>query len=167
MSDAARKLALIVAVSKNGVIGRGGGLAWSWPEDRAHFERQTRGHAVIMGKRTWDETGAPLPGRRNIVVSRSVRALPGADVMPTLADALALAWAHDPEPFVIGGAALFREAMPFVTRALVTELPIEVEGDTVFHFDPTGFRLVREVTGASGARYLEYRRVQMKNHYES
>ena len=66
-----RRLSLIFAVAENGVIGRGGALPWDYPEDREHFLRTTEAHPVIMGRRTWEERGTPLPGRTNIVVSKS------------------------------------------------------------------------------------------------
>jgi dihydrofolate reductase len=124
-------LTLIAAVSRNGVIGRGGQLPWDLPEDRAHFRRETVGHAVIMGRRTWDERGVPLDGRRNIVVSRSGQVSgSGREVARSLEEALAMARKTDPEPVVIGGAEIFRLAMPIATRFLLTEIDFDVEGDT-------------------------------------
>src|SRR5262245_44331457 len=100
-------LTLIAAVSRNGVIGKAGKVPWDLPEDRAYFRGATMGHAIIMGRRTWDETGRALDGRRNIVVSRSSDlALPGAEVVSTLEQAIALARRFDAEPFVIGGAEI-------------------------------------------------------------
>lgn len=138
------RLALIFAVAENGVIGKDGGIPWSFPEDRAHFERTTAGHVVIMGRRTWEETGAALPGRTNIVVSRTMPPQVGAVVVPTLDAALEHAWRIDDEPFVIGGVRLFEEAMPRATRLYVTEIALRPEGDTVLHFDRTRFRVVSE-----------------------
>jgi len=156
--SAVRHLALIVAVGENGAIGVAGRLPWDYPDDRAHFARTTRGHAVIMGRRTWEETGGPLPGRHNIVVSRSLESVAGAQVAPSLDSALQLAWALDPEPFVIGGTRLFEEALPRITRAFVTLVPESPQADTFFHFDATGFRLVSEDVGKRGERYREYER---------
>ncbi len=153
-------LSLIVAIAKNGVIGRAGKLPWNYPEDRAHFERETLGHAVIMGRRTFEETGTALPGRTNIVVTRRSLELPDVLTVHTLDEAIALARRHDPEPFVIGGAALFTEAMPRITRALITEIPETPEGDVYFRFDARDFELVSERLGAMGERYLEHRRLE-------
>src|SRR5262245_31944623 len=128
-------LSLIAAVARNGVIGRDGQLPWDLPQDRAHFRRMTLGHAVIMGRRTWDETGRPLPDRRNIVVSRSGAVSGDArerEVVPTLDDAIAAARTSDPHPFVIGGAEIFRLALPLATRLILTELDFDAGGDTVF-----------------------------------
>lgn len=155
-----RKLAIIVAIGRNGVIGRRGGLPWDLPEDRAHFHAKTRGHVVIMGRRTWEETGAALPERINVVVSSTLSAkdAPGAVIVPSLDDALAYAWSRDDEPFVIGGARLFDEAMPRVTKAYVTEVPLAPDGDAFFRFDAHAFRVVEEKRGANGLRFLTYER---------
>ena len=152
-------LALIAAVARNGAIGRAGSVPWNYPEDRAHFARATRGHAVVMGRRTWEETGGPLPERENIVVSGTLREATGARVVPDLSVALELAWTLDAEPFVIGGTRLFEESLPRVTRALITWIPEEPEADTFFHFDGTGFHLMGARAGARGERYTEYERI--------
>ncbi len=153
-----RPLALSVAVGENGVIGKGGGLPWDYPEDRAHFDAITRGHVVIMGRRTWEETGNPLPGRDNVVVTRSDASFPGATVARSLADAIEYAQARDGEPFVIGGVGLFEAAMPLVTRVYITRIPESPAGDTRFVFDARGFRLDRERIGEGGARYQIWQR---------
>lgn len=154
-----RPLTLIAAVSRNGVIGRGGQLPWDHAEDRAHFRRETLGHAVIMGRRTWDERGAPLDGRRNIVVSRSrVVSGSGREVVSTLEEAIALAHTTDPEPCVIGGAEIFRLALPLATRMILTEFDFDVEGDTFFPpFDRTEWRTVATRRG-DRATYRTYER---------
>jgi dihydrofolate reductase len=157
-------LALIVAIARNGVIGRGGQLPWSFPEDRARYEATTRGHAVVMGRCTWEEVGEPLEGRVNVVVSPSLAArggLPaGVHVVPDLGAALAVAWAHDPCPFLLGGVRLFEEALPQVTRVYLTEVPGSPAGDTFFRLDETPFREVsREVT-ASGLVFRVLERLQ-------
>jgi dihydrofolate reductase len=124
-------LTLIAAVSRNRVIGQNGKLPWDLPEDRAFFRDSTMGHAVIMGRRTWDERGAPLDGRRNIVVSRRGEVSgAGREVAKTIEEAIALARATDPEPFVLGGAEVFRLALPYATRFLLTELDFDADGDT-------------------------------------
>src|SRR4029079_9381725 len=151
-------LAMIVAIGKNGVIGKAGGLPWNYPDDREHFRKTTQGHAVIMGRRTFEETGQPLPDRHNIVVSRTREFPPGVRPPTSLEAALEIAWSLDPIPFVIGGATLFEAAMPRITRAFITEIPEAPDGDTFFAFDPTGFRKVSERLGEMGERYLEYER---------
>lgn len=123
-------LALVVAAARNGVIGKDGKLPWRIPEDLKHFKRVTLGHAVIMGRKTWDSIGRPLVDRRNIVVTRN-RSLqiPGAEVAGSIEDALSLAREHDDEPRVIGGAELYRLALPLATRIFLTEVDRDVEGD--------------------------------------
>lgn len=153
-----KPLAIIVAMAENGVIGDAGGLPWNLPEDRAHFERETLGHAVILGRKTWDETGAPLEGRTTIVVSSSLATLPGAHVARTLDEALELARRFDPEPFVIGGVRLFEEAMPLVTKVYLTRVPGTPHGDTVLRLDLEAFDLVQQREGLEGVRFETYRR---------
>jgi dihydrofolate reductase len=154
-------LALVVAVSRNGVIGRAGQIPWDLPEDRAFFRRVTMGHAIIMGRKTWDEKGRPLDGRRNIVVSRS-GAVSGRDdereVAETLDEAIARARVTDPEPSVIGGAEIFRLALPLGTRLLLTEVAFDVEGDTFFPpFDKSEWRVTERRAG-DRATYVTYER---------
>ena len=127
---------LIFARSRNGVIGREGTMPWHLPEDLAHFRRMTAGSPVIMGRKTWDSLPPrfrPLPGRRNIVVTRQAAwQADGAHSAHSLDDALGLARAQQPEPaeaWVIGGAQLYRLAEPVATRAIVTELALDVNGD--------------------------------------
>lgn len=141
MTTAREPLCLVLAVAKNGVIGKDGQVPWRVPEDLKHFRRSTVGHAVIMGRKTWDEVGKPLPDRRNIVVSRNADLrLPGAEVATSLEEAIALARTSDEEPRVIGGAEIYRLALPLATRVLLTEIQLEPEGDTFFELDRSGFR---------------------------
>jgi dihydrofolate reductase len=145
---------MILALGSNGALGRAGKVPWSYPEDRAHFARTTRGHVVIMGRRTWEEEGRPLADRTNIVVSRSFVAPTGVHAARSLDEALSIAWSLDDEPFVIGGAQLFAAAMPRVTRIYLTEIPEAPDADVFFALDRTGFRIVDERAGDRGARFL-------------
>jgi dihydrofolate reductase len=133
-------LVLVLAIADGGVIGKDGGLPWRIPEDLRHFKAMTMGHAIVMGRRTWDEVKKPLSGRRNIVVSRTIDSLPGAEVARTLEGAIALARTTDDEPRIIGGAAIYAAALPLATRIYLTEVHRKVEGDTFFHLDRTGWR---------------------------
>ena len=120
-------------MARNGVIGRDGDLPWRLPEDMAHFRRTTLGHAVIMGRKTWESLPKPLAGRHNIVVSRQADyAAPGADVVGSLEAARALVAPSDDLPFVIGGASLYAQALPNATVVHWTEVDAEPEGDTHF-----------------------------------
>jgi dihydrofolate reductase len=141
-------LAIIVAVAKNGVIGRGGGLPWHLPEDMKRFRALTTGHAIVMGRKTYESIGRPLPKRRNIVVSRQPGlSIPGCEVAADLPSALAIARSEDACPFVIGGAAIYAEALPVTTRVFLTEIDREVEGDVRFPELPAAFEAVERTPG--------------------
>ena len=126
------RVSLIAAVSLNGVIGKGNELPWHIPEDLRFFKAVTLGHPVIMGRRTWESIGKPLPGRQNIVVTRNAgyRA-EGATVVGSLDEAFRAAGDAE-EACVIGGTSLFAEALPIADRIHLTEVEAEVEGDTWF-----------------------------------
>jgi dihydrofolate reductase len=126
------RLTLIVAYDRSRAIGRGGALPWRLPEDMAHFKRSTLGHPVVMGRKTWDSLGRPLPGRRNLVVSRAATlALIGAEAFGSL-DAALTACGEVAEVFVIGGAQLYALALPRADRVLATEIDADFGGDTFF-----------------------------------
>jgi dihydrofolate reductase len=147
------KVSLVVAIAQNGVIGRDGGLPWHLPEDLRHFRRVTTGHAIIMGRKTWDSIGRPLPKRRSIVVSRQpALRLDGAEVAGSLDEALALAAQTDPEPMVIGGASMYEAALPRADRIYLTEVLEDAEGDVRFPLlDRSVWREIdrREIEGAT------------------
>ena len=137
------KLSLVAAVARNGVIGRGGTIPWRIPEDARRFREVTMGHPVVMGRRTWEslpERFRPLPGRRNVVVTRNAGwHAEGAERAGSLPDALELV-AEALRVCVIGGAQLYAEALPLADELLLTEIDAEVEGDTFFPaFDRAGF----------------------------
>ncbi|MFV2071132.1 MAG: dihydrofolate reductase [Thermoanaerobaculales bacterium] len=127
-------VSLIVAVSSNGVIGRDGGLPWRLSADLRHFKRTTMGHHLIIGRRTWEEVGKPLPGRTMVVLTRDRGfAAEGVKVVHSLAEALAVA-ADDEEPFIAGGAQIYRMALEadLVDRIYLTRVHAPIEGDTLF-----------------------------------
>lgn len=131
---------MVLAIGKNGVIGKGGKVPWHIPEDLKHFKTMTIGHAIVMGRKTYEETGRPLPNRRNIIVTRDrAFSAPGCEVVASLEEGIALARTTDPEPRIGGGAEIYRLALPLVTRIYLTEVDLEVEGDTFYHLDRTGF----------------------------
>jgi dihydrofolate reductase len=124
-------VALIAAVAENGVIGRGGGLPWHLPDDLRWFKQLTMGHPVVIGRRTFDTLGRPLPGRRWIVLSRNPAFHPdGVETAPDLRSALAAAGHGD--VFVAGGADVYRAALPLADRLYLTVVHARVEGDTRF-----------------------------------
>ena len=126
------RLTLVAARARNGVIGRDGGLPWRIPADLAHFKATTMGAPIVMGRRTWESIGRPLPGRRNVVVSRNPElAVDGAEVVASLDAALAVC-GDVPEVFVIGGAELYAAALPVADRLVLTEVDADVDGDTYF-----------------------------------
>ena len=118
-------VALIWAQSSSGVIGRDGGIPWRLPEDLARFKELTMGHTVVMGRRTWDSLPArfrPLPGRRNIVLTRNPHyRAEGAEVVTVIADAL-----NGSNTWVIGGSEVYHQALPVATRCEVTEVDIDL-----------------------------------------
>ena len=129
------KLSLIAAVARNGVIGRGNALLWRLPEDLRHFRQATLGCPVVMGRRTWDSLPAafrPLPGRRNLVVTRDRRwQAAGAEAVHSLDEALQRV-ADAPQVFVTGGAELYAQALPHADELLLTEIDRDFEGDVRF-----------------------------------
>jgi len=137
-------LAMIVAIGDDGAIGKDGKVPWRIPEDLKHFKNVTMGHAIIMGRKTWDEVGKPLPGRRNLVISRQPGlTLEGAEVFDTLEAAISAARTTDPEPHVIGGSTIYAAAMPLATRIYLTEVHRVVAADTFFPpFDRSAWREV-------------------------
>ncbi len=126
------RVAVIAAVAGNGVIGRGNGLIWHLPADLAHFKRVTLGHPILMGRKTWESIGRPLPGRRNIVISRDPGYIArGAESAGSLQQALALC-TDVPEVFVVGGAQIYAEALPLAQQLWLTEIHAEPQGDARF-----------------------------------
>jgi dihydrofolate reductase len=123
---------LVAAVAANGIIGAGGKLPWHIPEELKHFKKLTMGHPVIMGRRTWESLKGPLPGRENIVVTRTAGyQAEGAAVASSLDAALAMC-AGEPVAFVIGGTQLFAESLPIAAGLVLTEIKRDYEGDTWF-----------------------------------
>jgi dihydrofolate reductase len=126
------RLSLIVAVARNGVIGKNNRLPWHIPEDLKRFRALTMGHHILMGRRTWESIGRPLPGRTSVVITRDPNySAPGALVAHSLSAALA-ACAADAEAFVIGGAEIYREALPHADRVYLTEVMADYPGDVWF-----------------------------------
>jgi dihydrofolate reductase len=136
-------------MAANRVIGRDNKIPWDLPEDRKHFVQVTRGHAIIMGRLTWESLGRPLPNRRNIVVTRQQgAAFAGAEVAHSLEEALQLARQTDSEPRMIGGGQLYAESLPLATRIELTVLDEAVEGDSHFpELNPSEWHCSQERRG--------------------
>ncbi len=126
-------LGLIVAASTNGVIGKDNSLLWHLPNDFKFFKSVTTGHAIIMGRKTFESIGKPLPNRVNIVVSSDFSA-PGILVFASLDEAIAEAFNHDSHPFIIGGANIYKQAYSKVDKIYHTEVDVELEGDAFFTY---------------------------------
>jgi dihydrofolate reductase len=150
-------LVFVVARARNGVIGRDGAMPWHLPADLKRFKRITVGKPIIMGRKTFESIGKPLPGRQNIVLTRDADwHADGVTVVPNLAEAVAAA-GLDPRAradgiMVIGGAQIYAEALPSATRIELTEIDAEPEGDTFLPaFDPARWHeTARETHPAEG-----------------
>jgi dihydrofolate reductase len=146
------KLVAVVAASDNNVIGRDNAMPWHQPADLAYFKRVTMGKPILMGRRTFESIGRPLPGRRNIVLSNSGFTAPGVDTVRTLEEACALV-AGEPVLMVIGGARLFALAMPRVEHIHLTRVHCQVEGDVFLPaLDPVEWREVAREERAADER---------------
>lgn len=135
------KIILIAAMAKNRVIGRGNGIPWHIPGEQQRFKTMTMGHTLVMGRKTFESIGRPLPGRKTIIITRNPEyPAAGCSVAPSLAAALALC----PETetiFIAGGGEIYREALPLADAIYLTVLDREVEGDTLFpEVAPNQFR---------------------------
>jgi dihydrofolate reductase len=140
------KLSAIVAMASNRVIGANNQLPWRLPADLARFKRLTMGHAIVMGRKTYESIGRPLPGRTMIVVTRQHGYAPeGVKVAHSVDEALALAPSDD-EVFIIGGAELFAQTMDRLHRLYLTLIEREIAGDTFFpEVDLSSWKLIEQV----------------------
>lgn len=139
MSEKDPEIVLIAAVARNRVIGRDNALPWRLKADLAHFKATTTGHPVLMGRKTWESLGRPLPGRRNLVVTRDAHyAAAGAEVFPSPDAALAALAGH--KVFVIGGAELYGQLLDRADALVLTEVDAAPAGDAHFpDFDRARF----------------------------
>lgn len=125
-------ISIIVAISNNNAIGKDNQLLWHLPADLKHFKQITSGHTIIMGRKTFDSIGRPLPNRRNIVITRqSNLAIEGVEVVNSLNEALELCKAEN-EVFIIGGAELYRTALPLVQKIYLTTVHKAFDADAFF-----------------------------------
>ena len=146
-------VSIIVAVAENGVIGDKNTLLWHISEDLKHFKAVTTGHPVIMGRKTYESLGRPLPNRTNVVITRQQVEIPGCRVVHSLGEAVAL-FPGDDEVFVIGGAQIYAQALPLADRFYLTRVFRAYEGDTHFpEWDEAQWRLLSSESFASGANY--------------
>ena len=162
---------IVVARARNGVIGRDNTLPWRLPEDLAHFKATTVGHALVMGRRTFESIGRPLPGRRTIVVTGNPQwSHPGCERAESLQSAIALAASPGTDPaiatdevMIVGGAQLYRDALALADRIVLTEIDADFDGDATFPaLDAAQWQEAARRTGVSvsglGYSIVEYRR---------
>ncbi len=156
-------LHLIAAMSRERCIGKGGTLPWRLPEDLKHFKRLTTGHAIIMGRKTFESIGKALPDRTSIVVSSRPASSFPADVVvvASLDDAIGRAHAVDPDPFVVGGGDVYRATLSSATHLHLTYVDVHVDGgDTFFPELPEGafVETSRRAGETAGVTFVDYAR---------
>lgn len=124
---------IIVAMNKDRVIGKGGTLPWHLPADLRHFKDQTLGHSLVMGRKTYESIGRPLPHRQTIVMSRTMEPIEGVTIVRSLPEAMGAATGH---VYIAGGGDIYRQAMAFseVSTIIVSHVDVAVEGDDVVRF---------------------------------
>ena len=145
MTSARKRVVMVAAVADNGVIGLGGDIPWSIPEDLKHFRATTKGNTVLMGRATYDSIGHPLPYRTNVVVTRQPGwSADGVLVAHSVEEGIALAQGADGDVMVIGGGHVYRDAMPLADQQILTEVHQSPEGDTHYpEFDRAEWTEVR------------------------
>lgn len=136
------EICIVVARARNGIIGGNNQLPWHLPADLKHFKAVTIGHPVIMGRKTYESIGKPLPGRRNIIVTTNQDYdAPGCDIVYSLEEAIELAKQTKPEKIcILGGGIIFQQALPLTDVIYLTEVDAEPSGDIYFNFDPKDWR---------------------------
>ena len=130
-----QRVVLVAAHARNRVIGNGGEIPWHLPHDFAHFKRETLGHTLVMGRRTWDSIGRPLPGRATVVVTRDEAFDPGFDgvlVAHSLEEAFGLAAELPGDVMIAGGGEIYALALPFATHQVLTEVDLSPPGDAFY-----------------------------------
>ena len=158
MQPTSTRISLIAAIAENRVIGRGNELPWHLPADLQHFKQLTLGKPMIMGRRTWQSLPGLLPGRRHIVVTKnSGFSADGCEIAHSFNDALRMA-GKVPEVMIIGGAAFYRQMLPFASRMYLTLVHAAIEGDTFFpRFDEADWiELSREAHSADLKNFYDY-----------
>lgn len=152
-------VAIIAALAKNRVIGKDGKIPWDLPEDREHFRKLTMGHIIVMGRRTYEEIGHPLPGRKTYLVSSTLRVeKQNCHTVKSLSQVLEKEKGE--HIFICGGAMLYEEALPLADRLYLTELDWEEEGDTFFpNVESASFREMKREEREDGYAFIRYDRM--------
>ena len=164
-------VSIVVAVADNGVIGRGNALPWDLPDDLQHFKRTTMGRPIVMGRKTFESIGRPLPGRLNIILTRDPSwTAHGVSVASSIEQAIDLAEGQAfidgaDSVMVIGGAEVYRQALPFASRAFVTRVHGQVDGDAFFDFDAIASwrEVARERVPAGGRNSHDFSVIRLEN----
>ena len=126
------KISLIAAFAEEGVIGKDGKIPWTLKEDLKHFRNKTEGCSVVMGRKTYESIGRPLPNRLNIVMTKNPKGLAEVKEVSNTKDALKVASSYSDEIFIIGGEKIYEEFLPLATKMYLTKIDIKVNGDTFF-----------------------------------
>lgn len=156
--DGLPEIGIVVAMTRNGVIGREGRLPWDLPADRRLFRRLTEGNTVIMGRLTFESLGAALPNRHNIVISQTLHHVNGVDVCRNFLQGIALGWRLGRTIYVAGGVGLYRKALPIANTLHISWVEGEYAGDRCFPpFDPDLWRPV-SMTSHPGFQHVVYHR---------
>ncbi len=138
-------IAIIAALTRRNVIGKEGRLPWNIPDDLKNFKRLTDGKTVIMGRKTFDSIGKPLPNRHNIVVSRDLAPQDGIEVCRSFDEAIEAAEKHGTDIFIIGGSAMYQAALPITDRLYLSWVKKDYDGDAFFpRFDETEWSIIEE-----------------------
>ncbi|OLO28555.1 dihydrofolate reductase [Alkalihalophilus pseudofirmus] len=126
-------ISFLVAMDRNRVIGKNNDLPWELPADLAYFKKVTMGHPIVMGRKTYESIGRPLPGRENIIITRNQEyTAEGCTVLHSIEDVQKVIDHHEKEVFIIGGAEIFKEAFPIADKLYITHIDEEFDGDTFF-----------------------------------
>jgi dihydrofolate reductase len=151
-------ISAMVAATDNDVISKDGKIPWKMPDDEKHMHSIISGHALIMGRTTYDFMGKAYAGCTNIVVSRHIKELPDAIVVNSMQNALSLDEVKkDSEPFIFGGESIFIEAMPYTQKIYLTRIHANIDGDRFFHYNPSEWNEVsKEVHKKDGQNPFDY-----------
>lgn len=146
-------VSIIVAIAANGVIGDKNSLLWHIKEDMRFFRQKTTSHPVIMGRKTYDSLGRPLPNRTNVVISRTLNHIEGCTVVHSLEEAIAL-FPSEEEIFIIGGAQIYAQALDVADRMYITHIEHSYEGDTSFpEWNRAQWRLIEKESMLCGENF--------------
>jgi len=152
-------LSHVVATSKNNVIGSNNKIPWDLPEDRKYFRNLTLNHPIILGRKTYESIGKPLPKRPNIVISRTLKQIEGCKVCSSLKEAIDYCSQQYPtenEIFIVGGAEIYKESMPLISKIYLTLINQNFEGDTLYPEIPSEFQEISRIEKFDSGLYYSF-----------